>query len=84
MCEMFIHNQQQIVSDSQGANSLSKAVVIGIASGCSFLVLSLIGLGIYAILQKKRAEKAIGLSRPFGNFFLFTCHQYLKYALEFG
>ncbi|KAF7825029.1 putative leucine-rich repeat receptor-like protein kinase [Senna tora] len=53
--------------DSHGANSLSKALVIGIAIGCSFLVLSLIGLGIYAILQKKRAEKAIGLSRPFGS-----------------
>ncbi|KAL2333940.1 hypothetical protein Fmac_015153 [Flemingia macrophylla] len=47
--------------------SLSKGVIIGIAIGCTFLVLSLIGLAIYAILQKKRAERAIGLSRPFAS-----------------
>lgn len=47
--------------------SLSKGVVIGISTGCTFLVLSLIGLAIYAILQKKRAERAIGLSRPFAS-----------------
>jgi hypothetical protein len=29
--------------------------------------MSLVGVGIYAIRQKKRAEKAIGLSKPFGN-----------------
>ncbi|XP_019423250.1 PREDICTED: probable leucine-rich repeat receptor-like protein kinase At5g49770 isoform X2 [Lupinus angustifolius] len=53
--------------DSNRGSSLSRSVVIGIASSCTFLVLSLIGLGIYAILQKKRAEKAIGLSRPFAS-----------------
>ncbi|CAL0313203.1 unnamed protein product [Lupinus luteus] len=53
--------------DSNKGSSLSRSVVIGIASSCTFLVLSLIGLGIYAILQKKRAEKAIGLSRPFAS-----------------
>ncbi|KAK7386799.1 hypothetical protein VNO78_27135 [Psophocarpus tetragonolobus] len=47
--------------------SLSKGVVIGISIGCTVLVLSLIGLAIYAILQKKRAERAIGLSRPFAS-----------------
>lgn len=47
--------------------SLSKGVIIGIAIGCTFLVVSLIGLAIYAILQKKRAERAIGLSRPFAS-----------------
>ncbi|RDX83955.1 putative leucine-rich repeat receptor-like protein kinase, partial [Mucuna pruriens] len=47
--------------------SLSKGVIVGIAIGCTFLVLSLIGLAVYAILQKKRAERAIGLSRPFAS-----------------
>lgn len=42
-------------------------MIIGIAVGCSFLVLLLVGLGIYAVQQKKRAERAIGMSRPFGN-----------------
>ncbi|TKY58490.1 leucine-rich repeat receptor protein kinase [Spatholobus suberectus] len=53
--------------DSHKGASLSKGVVVGIAIGCTFLVLSLIGLAIYAILQKKRAERAIGLSRPFAS-----------------
>ncbi|KAG6736081.1 hypothetical protein POTOM_061223 [Populus tomentosa] len=30
--------------------------------GCGLLVMSLVGVGIYAIRQKKRAEKAIGLN----------------------
>lgn len=47
--------------------SVSTGVVIGIAIGCSFLVLGLVGVGIYAIRQKKRAERAIGLSRPFAS-----------------
>ncbi|KAK7346240.1 hypothetical protein VNO80_20755 [Phaseolus coccineus] len=54
-------------SGSHRGASLSKGVVIGIAIGSTFLVLSLIGLAIYAILQKKRAERAIGLSRPFAS-----------------
>lgn len=52
--------------DARG-HSVSLAVIIGVAVGCSLLVLGLIGVGIYAIRQKKRAEKAIGLSRPFGK-----------------
>ncbi|KAL9327236.1 hypothetical protein ACSQ67_007881 [Phaseolus vulgaris] len=54
-------------SGSHRGASLRKGVVIGIAIGSTFLVLSLIGLAIYAILQKKRAERAIGLSRPFAS-----------------
>ncbi|CAJ1942111.1 unnamed protein product [Sphenostylis stenocarpa] len=54
-------------SGSHKGASLSKGVIIGIAIGSTFLVLSLIGLAIYAILQKKRAERAIGLSRPFAS-----------------
>lgn len=46
---------------------MSTGVIAGIAVGCAFLVLGLVGVGVYAIRQKKRAEKAIGLSRPFGN-----------------
>lgn len=50
-----------------GGSSISPGVVVGISVGCAFLVLGLIGVGIYAIRQKKRAEKAIGLSRPFAS-----------------
>ncbi|GAV89007.1 LRR_1 domain-containing protein/Pkinase_Tyr domain-containing protein/LRRNT_2 domain-containing protein, partial [Cephalotus follicularis] len=46
--------------------SISSGGIIGISIGCSLLVLGLVGLGIYAILQKKRADKAIGC-KPFGS-----------------
>lgn len=42
-------------------------VIIGIAVGCTILVLGLAALAVYAIRQKKRAERAIELSKPFGN-----------------
>lgn len=42
-------------------------MITGIITGCSALVLCLVALGIYAIWQKRRAEQAIGLSRPFGK-----------------
>ena len=41
-----------------GSTSTNTGMVIGIAVGCAFLVLCLIGLGTYAIQQKRRAEKA--------------------------
>ncbi|GMI78584.1 Vascular-Related RLK 1 [Hibiscus trionum] len=47
--------------------SVSTGVIIAIATGAGVLVLGLLGVGIYAIRQKKRAEKAIGLSRPFAS-----------------
>ncbi|CAH2067915.1 unnamed protein product [Thlaspi arvense] len=48
-------------------HSLSSRMVIGIITGCSALVLCLVALGIYAFWQKRRAEQAIGFSRPFGR-----------------
>ncbi|KAA8517588.1 hypothetical protein F0562_015062 [Nyssa sinensis] len=50
-----------------GGTSISSRAIIGIAIGCAFLVLVLVGLGIYAFQQKKRAERAIGLSKPFAS-----------------
>ncbi|XP_021901519.1 probable leucine-rich repeat receptor-like protein kinase At5g49770 isoform X2 [Carica papaya] len=50
-----------------GGNSISPSVVFGIAIGCASLVLCLVGVVIYAIRQKKRAEKAIGFSKPFAS-----------------
>lgn len=53
----------------QGGNksSMSTGVIIGISVSCVVLVLGLVVVGIYAIRQKKRAERAIGLSRPFAS-----------------
>jgi len=50
-----------------GGTGISKGVIVGIAIGGTVLVLGLVVLGLYAIRQKKRAEKALELSRPFGN-----------------
>lgn len=55
------------MSAERGETSLSSRQVIGIATGCTILVLLLVALAIYAIQQKKLAERAIGMSRPFGN-----------------
>ncbi|KAG6625171.1 leucine-rich repeat receptor protein kinase HPCA1-like [Carya illinoinensis] len=52
---------------TDGATSISSPVIVGIAIGCAILVLGLVGVGIYAVRQKKRAERAIGLSRPFAS-----------------
>lgn len=54
-------------SETHAGTSIKSSVVIGIGVGCAVLVLSLVGVGFYAIRQKKRAERAIGLSKPFGK-----------------
>jgi hypothetical protein len=56
-----------MISDLRKGTTFSRGIIIAIAAGSVFLVLCLIGSVVYAILQKKRAEKAIGISRPFGN-----------------
>ncbi|BFG36680.1 hypothetical protein CerSpe_229550 [Prunus speciosa] len=48
-------------------SSMSTGVIIGISVSCVVLVLGLVVVGIYAIRQKKRAERAIGSSRPFAS-----------------
>ncbi|XVF29808.1 hypothetical protein REPUB_Repub16aG0003000 [Reevesia pubescens] len=47
--------------------SVSPGVIIAVATGAVLLVLVLFGVGIYAVRQKKRAEKAIELSKPFAS-----------------
>lgn len=53
-----------------GGRSVSLGAIFGIAIGGILLVIVLIGVGIYAIFQKKRAERAIGLSKPFASWAL--------------
>ncbi|TQE06481.1 hypothetical protein C1H46_007980 [Malus baccata] len=48
-------------------SSMSTGVIVGISVSCLVLVVGLVVVGIYAIRQKKRAERAIGLSRPFAS-----------------
>ncbi|WCJ27916.1 Leucine-rich repeat protein kinase family protein [Euphorbia peplus] len=53
--------------DGGKRNSFSPTAMAAIGVGCSLLVLTFFGVGYYAIRQKKRAEKALGLSRPFAS-----------------
>ncbi|XP_024992445.1 probable leucine-rich repeat receptor-like protein kinase At5g49770 [Cynara cardunculus var. scolymus] len=55
-----------LFSDGRGGG-LGVGGVIGISIGCTLLILILITLVVYAVQQKKRAEKAISLSKPFGS-----------------
>ena len=47
-------------------NAISKTIVTAIAACSVILGLLLICLGIYAVRQKRRAERAVELSKPFG------------------
>ncbi|KAG0449404.1 hypothetical protein HPP92_027376 [Vanilla planifolia] len=51
--------------DQGGKSSMSTALIIAIAVACVLLFTGLVGVGIYGILQKKRARRAMELSRPF-------------------
>ncbi|PKU61554.1 putative leucine-rich repeat receptor-like protein kinase [Dendrobium catenatum] len=55
-------------SDSNGGkNSMSTGAIAGIAVGCIILLILLIVLAIYAIGQKKKAERAVEQSKPFAS-----------------
>lgn len=41
-----------------GSSSKSKGVVIGIAVGCGVLAIALVGAAVYALVQRRRAQKA--------------------------
>lgn len=64
-------NERNIISftapDVGNFSSISNRWLIGIAIGCGLLLLTLFGVGVYAIKQKKRVSKAISLSKPFGK-----------------
>ena len=74
-------------SDSDKRTSISTGLIAGIAVGSAILVLVLLGVGLYAVRQKKRAEKAIGMSRPFGNYYikyLLLCNPRFRYLYVVG
>ncbi|XP_068496168.1 leucine-rich repeat receptor protein kinase HPCA1-like isoform X2 [Phaseolus vulgaris] len=53
---------------NQTSNSSITAIIIGVAIGGSSLLLVLLALaGFYAFRQRRRAERAISRSNPFGN-----------------
>ncbi|KAK4480215.1 hypothetical protein RD792_013277 [Penstemon davidsonii] len=56
-----------VFGDGNERTHVSTGVVVGITFGCVFLFVALAGIGIYALRQKKRAEQAISLSKPFAS-----------------
>ncbi|KAG8390701.1 hypothetical protein BUALT_Bualt01G0110900 [Buddleja alternifolia] len=56
-----------IFGDENVRAHIGRGMIAGITTGCAFLVVMLAGLGTYAIRQKKRAEQAISLSKPFAS-----------------
>ncbi|KAK1271094.1 putative leucine-rich repeat receptor-like protein kinase [Acorus gramineus] len=59
----FIASRYPFPVDSK--KSISAGLIAGVAVGCAVLILGLVGVGIYAFRQKKRAERAMKLSKPF-------------------
>ncbi|PKA66970.1 putative leucine-rich repeat receptor-like protein kinase [Apostasia shenzhenica] len=58
--------------DQGGKSSMSKGLIIAIVLGSVFLFAGVAGAGIYAFLQKKRARRAMELSRPFASWAIST------------
>ncbi|GAB4832507.1 hypothetical protein Ancab_006528 [Ancistrocladus abbreviatus] len=56
-----------IFPDTHGGTSASLALIIGVIIACAFLVIAVLAVGMYAIWQKKRAERAAGLTNPFAS-----------------
>ena len=55
-------------ADRNGPASKSKGAIIGIAVGCGVLVIALVGAAVYALVQRRRAQKATEeLGGPFGT-----------------
>ncbi|VAI06057.1 unnamed protein product [Triticum turgidum subsp. durum] len=53
--------------DRNGPASKSKGAIIGIAVGCGVLLIALVGAAVYALMQRRRAQKATEeLGGPFG------------------
>ncbi|EHA8587934.1 putative leucine-rich repeat receptor-like protein kinase [Cocos nucifera] len=53
--------------DVEGRSSTSTGLITGIAVGCALLLLGLVVSTLYALRQKKRARRAMELSRPFAS-----------------
>ncbi|PKA51172.1 putative leucine-rich repeat receptor-like protein kinase [Apostasia shenzhenica] len=63
----FIGSPYPFSTGASGGSSMSKGVIAGIAIGCVILLIVLVVVGIYAVRQKKRAERAVEQTRPFAS-----------------
>ncbi|CAL9748659.1 unnamed protein product [Musa acuminata subsp. burmannicoides] len=51
----------------EGKSPIAIGLIIGIAVGCALLVIGLLLVTIYALRQRKQAQRAIKLSKPFAS-----------------
>ncbi|KAJ8500431.1 hypothetical protein OPV22_010983 [Ensete ventricosum] len=51
----------------EGESPIAIGLIIGIAVGCALLVIGLLLITIYALRQRKQAQRAIKLSKPFAS-----------------
>ncbi|XP_064999675.1 leucine-rich repeat receptor protein kinase HPCA1-like [Musa acuminata AAA Group] len=51
----------------EGKSPIAIGLIIGIAVGCALLVIGLLLITIYALRQRKQAQRAIKLSKPFAS-----------------
>ncbi|XP_057837068.2 leucine-rich repeat receptor protein kinase HPCA1 [Cryptomeria japonica] len=56
-----------IIGSEESSKGISSAVIAGIAVGAVVLALAVIVVGFYALRQRKRAEKAIEIHKPFAS-----------------
>ncbi|XP_072975349.1 leucine-rich repeat receptor protein kinase HPCA1 [Typha angustifolia] len=63
----FIASPYPFPDAGGGSSSKNTGLIAGIAVGCAVLVLALVGAGIYATKQKRKAQRAMELSRPFAS-----------------
>ncbi|GLJ34399.1 hypothetical protein SUGI_0691570 [Cryptomeria japonica] len=55
------------IGSEESSKGISSAVIAGIAVGAVVLALAVIVVGFYALRQRKRAEKAIEIHKPFAS-----------------
>ncbi|KAF8411894.1 hypothetical protein HHK36_004452 [Tetracentron sinense] len=63
----FIGSSSPYPFQDTNGTSISLGAIVGIAISCAILVLLLVWVAIYAFWQKRRAERAIELSKPFAS-----------------
>ncbi|KAK4427523.1 putative leucine-rich repeat receptor-like protein kinase [Sesamum alatum] len=61
----FIDEQYCCLPGSK--NSSHVGIIVGVAVGCLILVLLIVLAGLYALHQRKKAKRAIGMSNPFAS-----------------
>ncbi|KAF8411899.1 hypothetical protein HHK36_004457 [Tetracentron sinense] len=64
---VFIGSSSRYPFQDTNGTSISLGAIVGIAISCAVLVLLLVWVAIYAFRQKRRAERASELSKPFAS-----------------